>query len=952
MKSNFKHLITLCAFLAGIPLWSQQLFPVQVNGVLVPPRALNINVYSTDRSQDLTYFATLVDRDEPFLDVRLRVTIESSGRVIYRTDPNFKGPIINLRQFQPFTIRGSDLAPYLTPSALVGQGDQGQGSVEVPEGFNRICLEVMGVVREVPLSNKFCVQGNFKLNQVPFLIKPVCGSRTVMPVMQNLLFNWRAMHRGSSNNPGPVEYEFTLVELPPGTSNINDAFEASLQVYRTTTTNPSFFYGPSQPRLQADKIYAWRVKAIPSNYRTSKLFKNDGISEVCSFSYYYENPGGGGPGGNTGWPGTTGGGGGGGGTGTQEKDKAPPTGCEVYRTDYGPVTASGPNSIPVVEEDVVKVGYFNMEIRSIAPSGGGYNGSGVIEVPLLNCAVNVDFKNLKVNSSMRVFAADEITAAVDPQYKKNKTQMAGGQMGSTINDRYIKTLDNFFTQGGGLDRMTSGFDPSDPVPVNLPIALDKEDEPLLAIIGMDFTERNAFMTAVAWQPQTQDKYLRFGAVDIPFAPFGTKNKSELKLLEKGEGGVIEVTPALGISFETGRIRGMAIDCNGTQKIEQPAGIKVNEEIFRKSGSNAPFYIDPEMTRDQLVNYVGKLDEINAFTLARYPDIEMTARKADVDFSEEEQLKFNNRFEEYEKPEEEEWKGLVLDEVKVTLPREYDIQGTNKRIELLGGQIIIGKEDLAAGRASRLGRVELKDNFVGEWPWSEDSLYADMGPEQSLRIWNRGLIKTPLFVDTFAYKGEFFKNDSGIVIWEGRPADEVLRMPMWKADFIQDSTSKIRVRRVNFEDRPSEFVPKGEFTGQLLINLRDGEFMEGLTGNKGLTRKTLSETLGVDSLHLVLQGLEIFKLSANIKSPTRYFYTMGEWEQEDLEVKVGNKKFPVKKVDLLFQRATKALPQRLGLKMSFKAEETMVEYTFWSQNVNDQFVFEGIDVYTYYDGPGN
>jgi hypothetical protein len=420
-----KIYITIFSMLLAFAGFGQQLFPVQVNGVTIPPRALNINIYGTDRSQDLTYFATLVDRDEPFLDVTLRVTIESKGKVIYRTDPNFLGPIINLQQFQARTIRGSDLRPYLTPSALVGPSDRGKGSVEVPEGFNRICLEVMGTVRRVPVSNKFCVSGNFKLNQPPFLVKPACGSRSVLPPTQNLLFNWRPMHRGSSNSPSPVEYEFTLVELPPGVTNANDAFNSSMRVYSTTTTNPTLFYGAGQPRLLPDRIYAWRVKAVASNHRTSLLFENGGLSEVCTFSYYTENVGGGTfPGGG----GTTTGG------GVEDKDKVPPTGCEVYKTDYGPVSSNSPTSVPIIEEDVVKVGYFEMEVRSVAPSGGGYNGGGVITVPMFNCKVNVEFSNLKVNSSLRAFAADKIVAVVDPVFKKQKTQLSS-QMNQAVNNR-------------------------------------------------------------------------------------------------------------------------------------------------------------------------------------------------------------------------------------------------------------------------------------------------------------------------------------------------------------------------------------------------------------------------------------------------------------------------------------------------------------------------------------
>src|SRR5690606_28035098 len=105
----------------------------------------------------------LNDPVETSLLVKPRVSIEQNGRVIYMTDPNFGGETFLLNQFEPMVINGSTLQNYFSNIALVGAGGNGRGSVEVPEGFNQICLQMYGVIRDVPISNKFCVSGNFRL---------------------------------------------------------------------------------------------------------------------------------------------------------------------------------------------------------------------------------------------------------------------------------------------------------------------------------------------------------------------------------------------------------------------------------------------------------------------------------------------------------------------------------------------------------------------------------------------------------------------------------------------------------------------------------------------------------------------------------------------------------------------------------------------------------------------
>lgn len=139
-------------------------WPVQVSGSMLPPHSLNLKVYGTDRTEDLSFNVMLRDPIQPSLWVKPVITIEQNGSVVYQTDPNFAGKPILLSQFESMIVNGSLLGEYLSNVAMIGTTPSSDGSIKVPEGFNQICLQMYGVDRYVPVSNKFCISGNFRLN--------------------------------------------------------------------------------------------------------------------------------------------------------------------------------------------------------------------------------------------------------------------------------------------------------------------------------------------------------------------------------------------------------------------------------------------------------------------------------------------------------------------------------------------------------------------------------------------------------------------------------------------------------------------------------------------------------------------------------------------------------------------------------------------------------------------
>ena len=199
-----RRLFAIVFFLTTITTLSGQVFPVTTTAMHIGPRSLDLSVYTNERSNDLVFTATLVDPVEPFRDVRLHLTIENNGQVVYTTDPNYSFPPIRLDRLATETFDGFALAPYLNQNALTGPTGSGMGSVVVPQGLNRICMEVIDIQRNVPISRKTCTTNSFILNQPPQLLLPICGSSAPYPPTQNQLFSWAPMHIGSANSPVPA----------------------------------------------------------------------------------------------------------------------------------------------------------------------------------------------------------------------------------------------------------------------------------------------------------------------------------------------------------------------------------------------------------------------------------------------------------------------------------------------------------------------------------------------------------------------------------------------------------------------------------------------------------------------------------------------------------------------------------------------------------------------------
>jgi len=286
MKKRILNIIlTLTLFVTGLHITAQT-FPVQVIPQVTPPPPVYLSDYaSTNNSADRVRAQVLLtDLTVLNREVRLKLYIEGNGINTQSRDFIVGAQPIFLDGGIPVQLGSIDLAPYFELQNLQGIS-AGAYANEMPEGLYQFCFEVYDVLSGNRISNKSCTNVLIFLNDPPFLNLPENNINLEAYNPQNILFQWTPRHINVSN----VEYEFSLVEIWDTNIDPQAIFLSSPPIYQITTQTTTLLYGLSEPQLLEGKRYAWRVKAQAlDGIDEIGLFKNNGYSEIFSFTYQGE----------------------------------------------------------------------------------------------------------------------------------------------------------------------------------------------------------------------------------------------------------------------------------------------------------------------------------------------------------------------------------------------------------------------------------------------------------------------------------------------------------------------------------------------------------------------------------------------------------------------------------------------------------------------------------------
>jgi len=277
-KASLLFLFMLCSLLT-----TAQNFPVQVIPQALPPAPIYISNYADASSvtSPLRVQIILNDFEIANREVRLKTYFTGSGLSFESNDLVVGASPLFLEGGIPLILTNVELAPYFEFNNITGINANQYGGA-IPEGAYQFCVEVYDVLTGSRLSNKSCAVSVVFQNEPPFLVLPRDKTNVDEVNPQYILFQWTPRSINVSN----VEYELSLVEIWDNQVDPQQAFLSSPPVFQTTTSSTTYIYGPSDPQLLSGKNYAWRVQAkAKQGTEEIGLFKNQGYSEIFSFSY-------------------------------------------------------------------------------------------------------------------------------------------------------------------------------------------------------------------------------------------------------------------------------------------------------------------------------------------------------------------------------------------------------------------------------------------------------------------------------------------------------------------------------------------------------------------------------------------------------------------------------------------------------------------------------------------
>ena len=283
-----KRIVRIFLFMLSLGNLSQsahaQQYPVQASVQLLPPYSVYLSDYANER---LVVQLQLRDISKGEIPVRLRWQIRGGGvyletNTTYRPTPNTVGVGMPLR------LDGYDLAPYLRPENLLGNGGTAawRRQAQLPEGMYTFCVQVLDDATGAVVSNAACASAWLLRHEPPFLNLPEHEAKPEARDPQQLTFQWTPRHTGRPNANFQTEYDFRLVEIWPDDRDPNDAMQSSIPLYETTTASTMLVYGMAEPLLIPGRRYAWQVRARSLvNGEALTMFNNQGNSEVRSFRW-------------------------------------------------------------------------------------------------------------------------------------------------------------------------------------------------------------------------------------------------------------------------------------------------------------------------------------------------------------------------------------------------------------------------------------------------------------------------------------------------------------------------------------------------------------------------------------------------------------------------------------------------------------------------------------------
>lgn len=779
MQEEFKRRSALFGLLllwiwSPVTLYSQQVYPVTISGSLLPPNSRSLYDYTTGVATDIMVIATLRDPIEISRVVKFKFTILHEGQEVMITNPNYNPSPIRLDKDVSMNLFGSDLTEYFTPAAMMNP-DGSTAGLLLEDGINSICVEVIDVERNVPISERFCMTGFFKNAEPPLLVVPECDRVIPWTETQNILFNW-ILPPSPLDGSIMVEYEFTLTRVFVG-QNPYEAFLPAQIVFQDVTTTPSYAYLEGQSQLEPGITYAWRIRARDA--MGSDLFDNNGYSPVCTFSIL---------------------------AGEEDELK------EDYSCNNGPCYWNGPTnntdlSASPQQNDVLKIGLFEMQLLE-DPIGDyfGYSGTGTITIPFLYARVKVEFDNIRINEDGRVYAGDITTiepepgvipplfSILDPTAITDALDSLSAQFPDDVAFTLNETLEPTVVGAPNLhlvSELKKIAEENRPI-LAMPLGIDQigvnNKTPLnVAITGIRFAPDQAVLNAVLAIKNGAD-WIKFGIKSLCLQPGGLAFAGDARLDLLNDVRLKSIDESITLLGLTPEDDGTYLtwDCNGFKEFFVKGQYRFDDEYINLTNPGEPVIAAFTSSTMDLDDIIAEVEPVDRFTVEDMGGFEFEISQSVGDFS----VNRNSENMEWpDRPEYEEigdqWVGLYVNSVEVILPDA--LRFSDEGNASISGQNILIDSAGVTGMMGLRNFIQSETDHFGGWGLTVDSLGMTFFQSTFEEGYMDGGIKLPLLNDPITYAGLLLYEDvynDGEEHWVTRlklKEDQIMAMSLGPSD---------------------------------------------------------------------------------------------------------------------------------------------------------------------------
>lgn len=896
---------------------AQQVYPVNLSGVLIPPYSTHLSDYGSTSAQNLMFTATLNDPIESSRNVYFRLTIYNDGQELMQTNPNISQMPFQLFQHTPELITGTELAAYLDVNSMLN-ANGGTASNLIPEGFNRFCLEVMDAARQVPISKQVCVSGLFKNLEPPILSLPDCNTDVQHIPGQNMTFRWLPRHLGLANAPNIVEYDFQLVELLPNIADPNDGFTSGIQIHQTTSMTSTLLYTEQDPPLEKGKTYAWRVQI--KDPMDTQVFDNDGYSNICTFTY---------------------------GGDAIIQDFEVPLDCNPSITKTPEINRSSNNlSSEIFVGDELELGYFKMKVAELSATGGAYSGKGTIHIPFLKSNVSVAFDRIKITPTKRVFSVGNVSAITDAPMGFTPEDLTPARIKNVMNPNFLDNLHTFTTNPSFENRKISKRNEGDKTPIGLPLIFDKQNDPngnspSAVIFDIQFTERTAFFTVLGEQvhPATGNR-LPLAALEIPITPYGVLENSSLNLLSD-----LELPMPDGSKlFIYGNGTTADLSCNGIGKFRIDGAYEFSKKtIVAVKKSDKAILLPFQAEGSTLTDFAAVTKPIKEFQLPNTKDYIFSTGKGIFDFSVQGNPKIIKFPSNYTATTNDDWKGFGFADVSVKIPTAFEFGGKGKIKKLTNGTLVI--DDTRAWTVlEETDIISLEDGEIEDWNMSIDTLKLEVSESKLGNSLLVGQVKVPIIDEPFSYNGTLDTSVDGFDIVVHPNNGEKGGMSLWRGNIVYANQAIVKAvsREINGN---SNFIPYADLHGRFNNEINTTDFKDYLDGDKDDKVERLKRALGITQdpdvkvENLNWKGLEIDPLAA-----VENRYSITDYDKDNAKITIGGKTWKPTSVQVRYEPNTVDGHNEIGLELVVTEGDNVVAITIWARKGQDgKYILQRINV---------